>query len=49
MISNALTIILVARFNYIYRVQTEVDEVLGGKNCVSPEDLEKLEYTEQVC
>ena len=31
-----------------YRVQSEVDEVLNGKNYISPEDLEKLEYTEQV-
>lgn len=31
-----------------YRVQSEVDEVLNGKNYVNSEDLEKLEYTEQV-
>ena len=31
------------------RVQAEVDEVLGNKTHVSVEDLEKLEYMEQVC
>jgi cytochrome P450 len=30
------------------RVQQEVDEVLGSKTRVSEEDLEKLEYVEQV-
>ena len=30
------------------RLQSEVDEVLSDKKYVSPEDLEKLEYTEQV-
>lgn len=39
-------IIMSSKFNY--RVQCEVDEVLSDKNYVSPEDLEKLEYTEQV-
>ena len=32
----------------MYRVQSEVDKVLGTKDHVSVEDLEKLEYTEQV-
>ena len=32
----------------VYRVQSEVDEVLGTKSYVNAEDLEKLEYTEQV-
>lgn len=32
----------------VYRVQLEVDEVLGTKTFVSAEDLDKLEYTEQV-
>ena len=32
-----------------YRVQAEIDEVLGNKTHVSAEDLEKLEYMEQVC
>ena len=32
----------------VRRVQTEVDEVLGNKTDVSVEDLEKLEYMEQV-
>ena len=31
-----------------YRVQSEIDEVLGTKSYVSAEDVEKLEYTEQV-
>ena len=31
-----------------WRVQQEVEEVLGTKTSVSEEDLEKLEYTEQV-
>ena len=31
-----------------FRVQQEVDEVLGNKTNVSEADLEKLEYTEQV-
>ena len=30
------------------RLQSEVDEVLGNKESVSAEDLEKLQYTEQV-
>ena len=33
----------------VYRLQSEVDEVLGNKESVSAEDLEKLQYTEQVC
>ena len=33
----------------LYRLQSEVDEVLGNKESVSAEDLEKLQYTEQVC
>ena len=33
---------------HTYRVQSEVDEVLGIKGYVSTRDLEKLEYTEQV-
>ena len=32
----------------VYRLQSEVDEVLGNKETVSAEDLEKLQYTEQV-
>ena len=31
------------------RLVAEVDEVLGDKDTVSAEDLNKLEYTEQVC
>ncbi len=31
------------------RVQLEVDEVLGTRGEVTEEDLEKLQYTEQVC
>ena len=31
------------------RLQSEVDEVLGNKESVSAEDLENLQYTEQVC
>ena len=31
------------------RLVAEVDEVLGEKDSVSAEDLNKLEYTEQVC
>ena len=34
---------------HISRLQLEVDEVLGDSNYVSADDLEKLEYTEQVC
>lgn len=30
------------------RLQTEVDEVLGNKTYVGEEELEKLQYTEQV-
>ena len=30
------------------RVQSEADEVLGTKTYVSAEDLERLQYTEQV-
>ena len=32
----------------IYRIQCEVDEVLGKKDYVTIGDLEKLEYVEQV-
>ena len=32
----------------VYRLQSEVDEVLGNKESVSAEDLENLQYTEQV-
>ena len=32
----------------MYRVQSEVDEVLGMKDYVSAEDLKKLDYVEQV-
>ena len=32
----------------LFRVQQEVDEVLGSNTYVSKEDLEKLEYIEQV-
>jgi len=32
----------------VSRLQSEVDEVLGNKESVSAEDLEKLQYTEQV-
>ena len=32
----------------MFRVQQEVDEVLGSKTYVRKEDLEKLEYIEQV-
>jgi len=33
----------------VYRLQSEVDEVLGNKESVSAEDLTNLQYTEQVC
>ena len=37
---------------YVYllytRVQMEVDDVLGTRDEVTEEDLEKLQYTEQV-
>jgi len=33
----------------VYRLQSEVDEVLGNKESVSAEDLVNLQYTEQVC
>ena len=33
----------------VYRLQLEVDEVLGNKESVSAEDLTNLQYTEQVC
>jgi len=33
----------------VSRLQSEVDEVIGNKESVSAEDLEKLQYTEQVC
>ena len=32
----------------VFRVQQEVDEVLGNKSYVSKEDLDQLEYIEQV-
>ena len=32
----------------VSRLQSEIDEVLGNKESVSAEDLEKLQYTEQV-
>ena len=35
-------------FCVIYRVQAEVDEILGNKDRLGAEDLEKLEYIEQV-
>ena len=35
--------------SFILRVQLEVDKVLGNKNHISADDLDKLEYTEQVC
>jgi len=36
-------------FFSVYRLQSEVDEVLGNKESVSAEDLTNLQYTEQVC
>ena len=36
------------KLNLFCRVQQEIDEVLGTKSSVSEEDLEKLEYTDQV-
>ena len=33
----------------IYRLESEVSDVLGDKDFVTMEDLEKLQYTEQVC
>ena len=38
--------VLITSINY--RLQSEVDEILSDKKYVSLEDLEKLEYTEQV-
>ena len=35
-------------FFSVYRLQSEVDEVLGNKESVSAEDLVDLQYTEQV-
>ncbi len=32
----------------LYRLQAEVEEVLEGRTEVTNEDLEKLQYTEQV-
>ena len=40
---------VLSNFFSVYRLQSEVDEVLGNKESVSAEDLEKLQYTEQVC
>ena len=31
-----------------FRLESEISEVLGDKSFVSEEDLEKLQYTEQV-
>jgi len=36
-------------FFSVYRLQSEVDKVLGNKESVSAEDLTNLQYTEQVC
>jgi len=41
-------VMIVMVFCSVYRLQSEVDEVLGNKENVSAEDLEKLQYTEQV-
>ena len=32
-----------------HRLEAEVSEVLGNKTYVGEEELEKLQYTEQVC
>ena len=44
-----MIVMVLSNFFSVYRLQSEVDEVLGNKESVSAEDLEKLQYTEQVC
>ena len=44
-----MIVMVLSNFFLVYRFQSEVDEVLGNKESVSAEDLEKLQYTEQVC
>jgi len=43
-----MIVMVFSNFFSVYRLQSEVDEVLGSKESVSAEDLEKLQYTEQV-
>ena len=43
-----MIVMVLSNFFPVYRLQSEVDEVLGNKESVSAEDLEKLQYTEQV-
>ena len=35
--------------SFLCRLEAEVSEVLGNKTYVGEEELEKLQYTEQVC
>ena len=43
-----MIVVVLSNLYSVYRLQSEVDEVLGSKENVSVEDLEKLQYTEQV-
>ena len=43
-----MIVMVLSNFFSACRLQSEVDEVLGNKESVSAEDLEKLQYTEQV-
>ena len=43
-----MIVMVLSNFFSACRFQSEVDEVLGKKESVSAEDLEKLQYTEQV-
>jgi len=45
---SAMIVMVFSNFFSVSRLQSEVDEVLGNKESVNTEDLEKLQYTEQV-
>jgi len=48
---SAYSVMIVMVFSNVfsvYRLQSEIDEVLENKESVNTEDLEKLQYTEQV-
>ena len=49
MLPAVMIVMALSNFFPVYRLQSEVDEVLGNKESVSAEDLVNLQYTEQVC
>ena len=44
-----MIVMALSNFFSACRFQSEVNEVLGNKEGVSADDLEKLQYTDQVC